>query len=200
MFTCDGVLIGLFGPVGGYDMKHRATVERALRRAWRELEDAELIEEPDRDNGGNGYRVVSEKGREVDCQVDLSAAKSRGWLTPELLHPDLSGASLTTFQSGNYDLAVFEAFRTVESTVRKRGNYSHRDFGVELMKKAFDPDSGPLRDLSASQARKRDMQNLYVGAMGALRNPKAHNDPTITDPREAIELIIMASLLLRMIK
>ena len=38
-----------------------------------------------------------------------------------------------------------------------------------------------------------------MGAMGELRNPKAHSDPTITDPREAIEELMTASLLLRMV-
>ena len=95
---------------------------------------------------------------------------------------------------------MFDAFKTVETTVRKRGSYPESLVGVKLMRMAFDPDNGPLRDPAALPERRRAIQNLYMGAMGGLRNPKGHNDPTITDPREAIEDIITASLLLRMIK
>jgi uncharacterized protein (TIGR02391 family) len=200
MFTRDGTLSELYRLTGGYDMRSRADVERVLRRAWRSLEDAELIEEPDPTNGRNGYRVVSKKGREVTTRVDLEAAKTRGWLSPELLHADLVGAPLSAFQSGYYDSAVFEAFKTVENKVRKLGGYSDTDIGVELMKKAFDPTTGPLTDRSAPIIRQRARQSLFAGAMGALRNPKAHGDPTITDPREAIEELMTASLLIRMLK
>jgi uncharacterized protein (TIGR02391 family) len=200
MFTCDGTLTGLYRPSGGYDMRSRADVERALRRAWRSLEEAELIEEPDQTNGRNGYRVVSTKGRGVTTKVDLEATKTRGWLSPELLHADLIGASLRAFRSGDYDLAIFEAFKTVENEVRKLGGYPETDYGVDLMKKAFDPAGGPLTDPSAPLNRQRARRDLYMGAMGSLRNPKAHGDPTITDPREAIEELMTASLLLRMIK
>jgi hypothetical protein len=71
--------------------------------------------------------------------------------------------------------------------------------GVNLMAAAFDPPSGPLRDQSASEPRQRARANLFKGAMGELRNPRAHGDPTITDPLVAIEEIMTASALLRIV-
>jgi uncharacterized protein (TIGR02391 family) len=107
---------------------------------------------------------------------------------------------MNAFAAGDYDTAVFEAFKAVENAVRKKGDYPSAEFGVELMRKAFDPTNGPLRDPSAKQSRRVARQNLFMGAMGELRNPKAHGDPTITDPREAIEEMMSASVLLRIIK
>ena len=95
--TFGGVVSGLFGLVDSYDMKHYAAVEKALRRAWRGLEEAELIEEPDEYNGKNGWRQVSEKEKSIRTDVDLNAAKARGWLTAEVLHPELVRVTLTTF-------------------------------------------------------------------------------------------------------
>lgn len=197
--TCEGTITELFGSHGGYNMSRRDPVQRAIRRAWRALEKAELIEEPDSVNGKNGYRVISEKGRAVKTDVDFKAAKVRGWLAPELLHPELRGAALRAFAAGDYDTAVFEAFKAVEIAVRKKGRFPSTDFGVALMRKAFDPTSGPLRDTTAKPSRREARQNLFMGAMGELRNPKAHDDPTITDPQMAIEELMTASLLLRII-
>jgi hypothetical protein len=40
---------------------------------------------------------------------------------------------------------------------------------------------------------------LFTGALGELRNPKAHQDPTITDPLVAVEEIMTAGALLRIV-
>lgn len=196
MVTCDGVVTQLFGP-GGYDLAKQEPVRRVVMRAWRSLEASLLIEEPDATNGKNGYRVVSAEGRTVDTSVDLAAVKVRNWLTPELLHPTLHGACLNAFKTGDYDTAVFEAFKAVEAAVRKKSGFNSTDFGVALMRKAFDPDNGPLTNKAAQKSRREARQRLFMGVIGELRNPKAHGDPTITNPQMAIEEILTASLLLR---
>lgn len=199
MATCEGTITELFGAHGGYDMNKREPVQKAVRRAWRALEEAELIEEPDPMNGKNGYRVVSSEGRSVKTDVDFAAAQARGWLTSDLVDSALRGPCLRAFAAADYDTAVFEAFKAVESAVRKKAGYPSTDFGVTLMRKAFDPANGPLRDPGGSKSKREARQSLFVGAIGELRNPKAHGDPTITDPKEAIEEIMTASLLLRIL-
>ncbi len=199
MVTRDGILTELFGPSGRYDIARRDAVTKAMSRAWKSLEAADLIEEPDSTNGKNGYRVVSAKGRVVNTDVDMAKVKVRAWLTADLLHPVLRGSCLNAFKAADYDTAVFEAFKAVEAAVRKTGEFSASDFGVALMKKAFDPTNGPLLDPDASVGRREARRQLFVGAMGELRNPKAHGDPTISDPQLAIEEIMTASLLLRIV-
>jgi uncharacterized protein (TIGR02391 family) len=184
---------------GQYTANKRPDVARAVRRAWEALENAELIEEPDSLNGKFGKRRISEKGRKINTAVDLSAAKVRSWLTPDLLNPKLHKACLNAFKNGDYDTAVFEALKTVEVEVRKKGGYGEGDYGVPLMDKAFEPNKGPLTDMSLPLPRRNARQRLFMGAMGDLRNPKGHSDPTINDPREAIELIMTAGCLLRII-
>jgi hypothetical protein len=126
MATCEGTITELFGLTCGYDMGKREAVQRALRRAWRGLEDAELIEEPDPMNGKGGYRVVSPKGKAVKTDVDLEAAKTRGWLKRELLDSALHGAAMSAFAAGDYDAAVFEAFTAVENAVRGKAGGKSR--------------------------------------------------------------------------
>src|ERR1700674_5321479 len=66
MIGRDSVATELFGVAVGcytYDVGKRSAVDRAISRAWKKLEDAGLIEEPDPYNGKNGFRVVSQSGR-----------------------------------------------------------------------------------------------------------------------------------------
>jgi hypothetical protein len=67
------------------------------------------------------------------------------------------------------------------------------------MRKAFDPDKGPLSDMKALRLRRARRCELFTGALGELPNPKAHHDPTITDPLVAVEEMMIASTLLRIV-
>lgn len=72
-----------------------------------------------------------------------------------MFHAAVPDASWNAFSVGDYDTAVFEAFKSLEVAVRKKGGSSNSDFGAALMKKAFDPDTGPLRDPAASRSRQK---------------------------------------------
>ena len=63
------------------------------------------------------------------------------------------------------------------------------------MKKAFDPNDGPLRDKAAPPTRQKARCDLFTGAFGEIRNPKGHNDPTITDALVAAEELMAAGVL-----
>jgi len=41
--------------------------------------------QPDPEKGKNGYRVISEKGRQANTEVDLAKEVVREWLGPEML-------------------------------------------------------------------------------------------------------------------
>lgn len=104
-----------------YDARKRNAVDRAIIRASKKLENAGLIEEPDADNGRNGYRIISQDGRKAVQEVDYAAAKIRSDFTREMFHPSLPDAAWNSFRSGDYDTAVFEAFKAIEVAVRKKG-------------------------------------------------------------------------------
>jgi Protein of unknown function (Hypoth_ymh) len=187
-----------------YDVSTRNAVDRVISRVSKKLEDAGLIEAPDPDNGKSGYRVISKEGRKAMTEIDYGAAKVRSGFTREMFHPSLPDAAWNSFRSGDYDTAVFEAFKAVEVAVLKKGlgknGIIKGDHGVSLMQKAFDPKSGPLTDMSARPpSRKNRRCELFTGAFGELRNPKAHGDPTITDPLVAVEEMTTAGTLQRIV-
>src|SRR5262245_2816222 len=197
--TREGAVISLFER-GGYDCPHgtKVEVQKVVGRAWKRLEDSDLIEEPDPDNGKNGYRVVSQKGRAALEGTDFAAAMTRNAFTREMF-PLLPDAAWNAFRVGDYDTAVFESFKAVEVVVRKKGNFAETDYGQALMAKAFDPSNGPLRDRAGSPSRRNARQKLFEGALGEIRNPKGHSDPSITDTLTAVEEMMTAGTLLRIV-
>jgi hypothetical protein len=112
MATRDGTVTELFG-IGGYnyDAGKKLAVERKISRAWRALENANLIEEPDADNGKNGFRVISAAGRAVNTDENLAAAMLRTRFRRDMFHASLPDAAWNAFEAGDYDTAVFETFQ-----------------------------------------------------------------------------------------
>jgi hypothetical protein len=204
MATAQAIANKLF-ETGGYpyDVGKRNSIDRLISRASKKLEDAGLIEEPDSANGKNGYRQISDEGRKSVSKDDIIAAKVRSQFSRDMFHPSLSTAAWNSFRSGDYDTGVFEVFKTLESAIRKKGagknGITDGDYGVTLMRKAFDSNSGPLTDMAATPSRRDRRRELFTGAFGELRNPKAHGDPTITDPLVAVEEMMAAGMLQRIV-
>ena len=205
MTTAQSIAIGLF-ETGGYttlDAEKRNEVDRRIGRASKALEDADLIQEPDSYNGKNGFRVISDKGRRALAEIDFAAAKVRSRYSRDMFHPSLPDAAWNAFRSGHYDTAVNEAFKALESSIRKKGlgqnGIGVTDNGVTLMRKAFDVNAGPLTDKAATPGRKERRRELFTGECGKLRNPVAHGDPTVTDPLVAVEEMIAVGMLKRIV-
>jgi hypothetical protein len=62
---------------------------------------------------------------------------------------------------GEYDVAAFQAMKAVEVAVRDAGGFSAGDLGVDLMRKAFHEDTGPLTDKSVEKSE--------PGSIGSIR-------------------------------
>jgi len=67
------------------------------------------------------------------------------------------------------------------------------------MRKAFHSKTGPLRDPSVVDAEREATAYLFAGAMGLFKNPHSHRNVAITDAAEAVELLLMAGHLLRIV-
>jgi hypothetical protein len=68
--------------------------------------------------------------------------------------------------------------------------------GAALMRKAFDPKTGPLRDDAAIDMEKLAISEMFAGLIGAYKTPRSHRH-VVLDAAEAAEIIIFASHLLK---
>jgi len=96
---------------------------------------------------------------------------------------------------GDFDVAVFQAFKEVEVSVREAAKLPDTLLGVKLMRTAFDKDGGPLSDKTTPEAERDALSHMFAGAIVFYKNPNSHRNVTI-EPGEAREMIILASHLL----
>lgn len=150
-------------------------------------------------NGRNGWKIVSRRGQNLGTPEDWDAYRKASLLPKKLLHERIDKAVFFNFVRGDYQIAVFQAFKEVEVAVRDAANLTAKEFGVPLMRKAFDKKDGPLTDLEAEEGERDALSHLFAGAIGSYKNPHSHRTVTISDPADAVEMILLASHLLKIV-
>jgi Protein of unknown function (Hypoth_ymh) len=70
--------------------------------------------------------------------------------------------------------------------------------GIDLMRKAFNPQNGPLSDPNAHLAEREALSHLFASAIGSYKKPHSHRNVTL-EAGEAAEMIILASHLLNIV-
>lgn len=141
---------------------------------------------------------VTRRGQRVETSDDLESYRKANLLPKAQLHPIIAQKVWSLFLQGDYDAAVFQAFKQVEVAVREAGYYADTERGVPLMRDAFHPENGALTDSNQQQAEKQARSDLFAGAIGSYKNPGSHRNVEIT-AEEAVERIILASHLLQIV-
>lgn len=182
-----------------YPRHRQAEIDLALSEAWAWLEAQGLAVPAPGTNGQNGWKNLSRRAQRFESEAEFAQYAVARTLSKQALHPRIATTVWMAFMRGEFDVAVFQAMKAVEVAVREAANLSTRDIGTHLMRRAFDPDTGALTDLTAENSEREAVSSLFAGAIGSYKNPHSHRDVQLTDPTEAVEIIMMANHLLRIV-
>lgn len=84
--------------------------------------------------------------------------------------------------------ASFAAMKAVEVAAREVASLPNEILGVNLMRKAFSPKDGILRDLDAEKGEQQAFADLFAGAIGAFKTPASHRTVKSEDSLETAEV------------
>jgi uncharacterized protein (TIGR02391 family) len=172
-------------------------VKEAIMEAWMWLEQHGCL--APRPGHGKDWVFITRHGKRLSEAQDTSGYQRENLLPKNFLHPVIAQKAWSAFIRGDYDVAVFQAFKQVEVAVRQAGKYAETDIGVTLMRKAFNTEDGPLTNKSEVSAEKQALSDLFAGAIGLYKNPHSHRNVPLNQSIEAAELIILASHLLNIV-
>lgn len=180
-----------------YSREARKAVQLALAEAFAWLEaQALLVPEP---GGSGGWMVLSRRARRFESDEDFKHFLLARRLNRDLLHPAIAEEVWLSFVRGRFATAVFEAMRAVEIAIREAAGLPEGEHGVPMVRRAFHKDTGPLRDPSQDEGEREALMHLFAGAIGSYKNPHSHRDVPMDDPGEAMEIVMLASHLLRIV-
>lgn len=174
----------------------RGDVMEGLMVAWMWLE-KELFIAPKPGESGD-WAFITPRGRKVLEEQNFDAYKKESTLPSDYLDPILVRKVKPSFIRGDYETAIFQAFKEVEVRVRKAGGYDKEEIGVPLMRKAFHPETGKLTNKEATGGEKQAMMDLFAGAVGLFKNPVSHRSFAIA-PEQAADAIQVANCLLKIL-
>jgi uncharacterized protein (TIGR02391 family) len=205
MFTAESVSLVTAGrgmaayrtsPYQGHDAEVALVVIEALN--WLRVQG--LVVPAPGVNGAHGWLVLSRRGKQIQTQQDFKEFLEAASFPKRMLHHAIADKVWLDLMRGDLADAVFSAFRAVEEAVREAGGYGDAVIGVDLMRKAFDPKGGPLTDLSQEEGERSALSHLFAGAIGSYKNPHSHRTVSVNDPKEAQEMVMLASHLLRIVE
>lgn len=146
-----------------------------------------------------GFLMFTTKGKElVAKQKDPEV---HGFRLEELItDKELLHKCLNPFNDGDYEPAIFSAYKFVEEKVRIVSGASLADIGVELMTKALHPERGKLSIKTCKlPAEQEGVYNLFKGSIAFFKNPSSHRTVNYDDRIVTIQIISFADLLLKIL-
>ena len=138
-----------------------------------------------------GFRFLEHEFRRVVKEYTL--------MPETYVHPLIVRKSFNLLNDSQFENAVFQAFKIIETRIRKKISADPEDVGVKLIRKAFHPENGPLTDYDLPMAEREAFCNYIAGAFGYYKNPCSHRDVEM-DFISAFERIVIASDLLKVIE
>lgn len=188
---------GLHHTYADYAKAKHEPVGRALMEAWVWLEREGLLAPKPGEKGD--WVFITRRGWDLVNSTDQQSFFRVLLLPKGQLHPIIAQKVWALFLRGDYDTAIFQAFKEVEVAVRSAGDFPPEEIGTALMRKAFDARNGVLTDSNLPRAERESMAHFFAGAIGLYKNPHSHRHVEM-DAEETVELLFLASHLLSIVE
>jgi len=124
------------------------------------------------------------------------------WYDSLITEQALVRATQKLFSDGHYGMAVEEAYKCLNNMVKKRSGLSAD--GASLMNSAFSAKSPILKLGNLTSQSDRDQQEgymqIFAGCMTGIRNPRAHEHSYDDQPETALEMLVWANHLMRLVR
>lgn len=182
--------------LGRYAGERYDEVAKAITEAWIWLEREGMIAPKPGTQGE--WVFITRRGWKLRNKTDLITYLKGSFLPEQSLDPVLARKVRPLFIRGDYETAIFQAFKEVEIRVRTNAGLSTDLIGVDLMRQAFHQENGPLTDKDRILSERQATAHLFAGAIGLFKNPSSHRDVNLEDVSEAAELILFANHLIRL--
>lgn len=191
-------IIGHIDTVKEYPELDRKACQSALMEAWSVLErEGLIVHHPEHDEH---FYIITRRGSLIKNRNDFVSFKHSQLFPKSAIHPEIVSKGYPLYLRGDYETAIFQAFKSVEVKVRNAcPHLGVKLYGTDLMRKAFHSENGPLTNLSEPTAERDALSNLFAGAIGRFKNPSSHRHVPITSATETIEALQFASHLLRLV-
>ncbi len=168
---------------------------RILAEAWGWLE-AKCLVAWDPSQDAPDSRFITRRGLQV-LERGLDDLRAVERLDVDLVDV-LEVKARPQFLRGDFETAVFIAFKEVEIRVREMTGSPDSLIGAKLMQHALAP-GGALARLDAEPGEVVAEMELYRGAIGLFKNPASHRAVDYASSTTAAEAVLLADLLLRLL-
>lgn len=186
----EGNVLGILGETSG------PAVAQAVAEGWNWAEAHGLLVYSARARNA-GVVELSRRAKALLQSGDFAKHRQAAGLPRELLHPTIADKAWHHFIAGDYEVAVFAAFKALEIAVAEKSAIQRT--GVALMRDAFHKQNGPLTDQALEEGEREAVGHLFAGAFGLFRNPVGHREVSYDGPVEPAEQLIVASHLMRIV-
>jgi uncharacterized protein (TIGR02391 family) len=181
-----------------YPENQKGKIKRALEEGVAWLVNQGLLV-ADYGQKNNGWMRISRAGDKLLQDNNFTDYTRAAAFPRAMLHPRIAEIVWGDLAAGNYDQAVFKAFREVEIAVREAGDFAPGLRAVNIMRLAFGP-QGILADPDGVPSEVEALRDLFSGAIGSYKNPHSHRTVNIQEVAEAQEMIVLASHLFRIVE
>jgi uncharacterized protein (TIGR02391 family) len=179
-----------------YPANVQREVQKAIMEAWSWLMREGFLADAPQPMGETVF--LTRRGKKAADPEAFRKYKQSAILPRARLHPAISDRVWPAFLRGDYDTAIFQAYREVEVAVRRRARLPAELVGQKLMRKAFQVSDGVLSDQSLPDSERQAVGDLFAGAIGWFKNPHSHRHVPV-EADDAAEAIALASYLLRIV-